>query len=705
MTRLPIPGSDDNQWGSILNDYLSQAHNADGSLKANSVGSGQIQDGSLPKTKLDASTQASLGKADTSVQSVVGQTGTVTGAQIAADSSLRAAFERLSTPSAISPFAQGAAADYTGRNGTPGTGTDNRASIQQALNNASVVVDSSYYGYLSRKSVTVKLPPGHYLISAPSNGTPSLQIPAGVTFDFSDASLYFDYPSTATATWCAIKVGQYGQLIVGKLYNSGRVAAPDSANVYDAIRLWQTDNNSRIIGYKDSEISGFQGAGVRGVGAWISFVKGIRFTGLKYGYVASNYGDGTLGGSLSNPSGGGTNRAHTDLRISDCQFVNISNGGIVGVVQGNAGNINAADYSTSGLTLDIVHTVFENIGWYAMNIVNAFTVSLVGCAFEEVGKTGGGMVYIDTVRTFVHIGTRINLAGRSVPGPSGAVTPFPASFLEVANTGYVATSSMYVHNTYNAAMVFASAAAAYWKTEPIYYDGFDFAAGAMYNSKALSINGSYDKGLVMGSTHLWIDTGGYLRTKTGAPTSATDGSLISSVDRAIQHRTRTGTYVFPTGVSAGTVTLANGTCRYGPIDIADVVAFTRIGLEITTIGNAGSQVVLGIYNEDGNGYPTGSALASGTVAADGSTGWKEATISWTPPRQGRYIVAAVAVNAATTAPVIRSQSGFAPGVVCLATPPTNLTGYQDSATGLVALPASPSVSSNVGGPMIGLKVA
>lgn len=32
-TRLPIPGSDDGQWGAILNDFLAQAHNADGSLK------------------------------------------------------------------------------------------------------------------------------------------------------------------------------------------------------------------------------------------------------------------------------------------------------------------------------------------------------------------------------------------------------------------------------------------------------------------------------------------------------------------------------------------------------------------------------------------------------------------------------------------------------------------------------------------------
>jgi hypothetical protein len=33
MPRLPVPGDDSGQWGDILNDYLSVAHNPDGSLK------------------------------------------------------------------------------------------------------------------------------------------------------------------------------------------------------------------------------------------------------------------------------------------------------------------------------------------------------------------------------------------------------------------------------------------------------------------------------------------------------------------------------------------------------------------------------------------------------------------------------------------------------------------------------------------------
>lgn len=34
MARLPVPGSDDGNWGAILNDFLAVEHNSDGSLKS-----------------------------------------------------------------------------------------------------------------------------------------------------------------------------------------------------------------------------------------------------------------------------------------------------------------------------------------------------------------------------------------------------------------------------------------------------------------------------------------------------------------------------------------------------------------------------------------------------------------------------------------------------------------------------------------------
>lgn len=79
MSRLPIPGQDKGTWGGVLNDYLTQSHNADGTLANNVVGASQLQDssvtitklvdgtitasklaGNIPSTKLDSATQTQL---------------------------------------------------------------------------------------------------------------------------------------------------------------------------------------------------------------------------------------------------------------------------------------------------------------------------------------------------------------------------------------------------------------------------------------------------------------------------------------------------------------------------------------------------------------------------------------------------------------------------------------------------------------------
>jgi hypothetical protein len=45
MARLPVPGSDDDTWGDILNSFLGVSHNPDGSLKASAV---QASGGAIP---------------------------------------------------------------------------------------------------------------------------------------------------------------------------------------------------------------------------------------------------------------------------------------------------------------------------------------------------------------------------------------------------------------------------------------------------------------------------------------------------------------------------------------------------------------------------------------------------------------------------------------------------------------------------------
>ncbi len=49
--RLPVPGQDDGKWGEILNDFLSQSHNTDGSLKQGAVSTaGAAQDANVVHT-------------------------------------------------------------------------------------------------------------------------------------------------------------------------------------------------------------------------------------------------------------------------------------------------------------------------------------------------------------------------------------------------------------------------------------------------------------------------------------------------------------------------------------------------------------------------------------------------------------------------------------------------------------------------------
>lgn len=43
MSRLPVPGSDNGQWGSVLNDFLDVSHNSDGSLKTAQVAAAGVE--------------------------------------------------------------------------------------------------------------------------------------------------------------------------------------------------------------------------------------------------------------------------------------------------------------------------------------------------------------------------------------------------------------------------------------------------------------------------------------------------------------------------------------------------------------------------------------------------------------------------------------------------------------------------------------
>ena len=66
--RLPIPGGDPGNWGEILNEYLSQAHKPNGSLKDNTVTAATIAPGAITEANLSQPIKDQL-------QAVVGQQG------------------------------------------------------------------------------------------------------------------------------------------------------------------------------------------------------------------------------------------------------------------------------------------------------------------------------------------------------------------------------------------------------------------------------------------------------------------------------------------------------------------------------------------------------------------------------------------------------------------------------------------------------
>jgi hypothetical protein len=62
MARLPQPGSDVGVWGTILNDFLRQQHNGDGthSLTKNDIGLGSVDNTSDATKPVSTAQQAAL---------------------------------------------------------------------------------------------------------------------------------------------------------------------------------------------------------------------------------------------------------------------------------------------------------------------------------------------------------------------------------------------------------------------------------------------------------------------------------------------------------------------------------------------------------------------------------------------------------------------------------------------------------------------
>jgi hypothetical protein len=80
MARLPVPGGDSGNWGDVLNNFLVQAHSSDGTLKSDTVGASQLQDGAVGTSQIQGNAVTSdqlsselngwMGGRDSDVQTV-----------------------------------------------------------------------------------------------------------------------------------------------------------------------------------------------------------------------------------------------------------------------------------------------------------------------------------------------------------------------------------------------------------------------------------------------------------------------------------------------------------------------------------------------------------------------------------------------------------------------------------------------------------
>jgi hypothetical protein len=107
--------------------------------------------------------------------------------------------------------------------------------------------------------------------------------------------------------------------------------------------------------------------------------------------------------------------------------------------------------------------------------------------------------------------------------------------------------------------------------------------------------------------------------------------------------------------SATSATHGVGTFRAWPWVVPHDVTLSRIGAEITSAGDVGSTVRLGIYADDGSGYPGALVLDAGTIAGDSAT-VQEIVVSQFLPA-GLYFLGAVVQGVTTTQPTIRTNNG------------------------------------------------
>ncbi len=216
--------------------------------------------------------------------------------------------------------------------------------------------------------------------------------------------------------------------------------APDSAHVYDAIRVWHTDNYNRITGAPHAKISSFRGAVIRTLGAYVVWAENFRAAFCSHGIIHGeanglvpagiapyDWPTSGVGGEAVGPA-----RRPTDLWVKNAQFDGIrGNVFVVGAV-GSVDNPNgikgdAPTDPTDTVTGGNLHLDTVLVEGCPARVIRARHLSQIitrDLHIEEVGPSNGPIFDFDTVYGVISMrDTRFNTSmQRSVQKLDGTTT-------------------------------------------------------------------------------------------------------------------------------------------------------------------------------------------------------------------------------------------------------------------------------------------
>lgn len=138
MARLPQPGGDQGNWGTILNEYLSQALTTAGTLKDNVVGSAQLQTNAVTADAL----------ADNVVTAAAVVDGSISNAQLA-DNSIQEAKLAAAVRTKLNTVASGGTAAWGYISGTLSDQTDIKNALDDKLDSAAAASQYATQSVLS----------------------------------------------------------------------------------------------------------------------------------------------------------------------------------------------------------------------------------------------------------------------------------------------------------------------------------------------------------------------------------------------------------------------------------------------------------------------------------------------------------------------------------------------------------------------------